>query len=275
MNENMIKIQVKEQEVYAYHGVYDREKNDGQKFIITTTVFTRYYDNFTDDIKHTLSYVDIADLVEGVCLSAKYDLIETVGIKIADAILQKFAIAKEVMVEVKKPDAPVGKKIKYPAVTITKKRHDVYISIGSNDGNRERNINKALNYMEDFCDIIRVADIIETKPWGGVKQADFLNTVAYVHTTLEPIVLLRKLQKVEKNVGRVKTVKWGPRVIDLDILLFDDLVTETGELIIPHIHMHLREFVLKPLNQIAPYAVHPILRKRVLNLLEDLEKTDV
>jgi len=110
----------------------------------------------------------------------------------------------------------------------------------------------------------------ETEPWGERNQPRFINMAIEGETRLTPVRLLEVLKMIEDEVGRKETFRWGPRVIDLDILLYDDLVMDTSELIIPHPRMHEREFVLRPLAEIAPDKIHPVLKKTIRKLLCDL-----
>ncbi len=128
-----------------------------------------------------------------------------------------------------------------------------YIGIGSNLGNRKENIGKALSLMQECgIKILKRSSVIETDPVGGPPQGKFFNAVIKIETELEPIELLKVLQNIEKKLGRIRTVINGPRTIDLDILLYDNLALKTPELTIPHPRMFEREFVLVPLKEIAP-----------------------
>ena len=134
-----------------------------------------------------------------------------------------------------------------------------YIGIGGNLGDREKNVQDSLNVMtEEGIEVIQVASFIETAPYGGVEQPNFINTVCQIKTTLKPLELLKTLKTIESRIGRTPTVHWGPRLIDLDILLYDDLIVVEEGLQIPHQDMLNREFVLKPLVEIAPEAIHPV-----------------
>ena len=148
----------------------------------------------------------------------------------------------------------------------------VYIGIGSNLGNREENCLKALRLIISKTGSIRKqSSLHRTEPWGVEDQPEFINMAVEVETDAKPRALLEILKEIEREVGRAETYRWGPRVIDLDILFYDDLVTDTQDLHIPHSLMHLRGFVLKPLSEIAPDKVHPVLKKTVRELLSEIQ----
>jgi dihydroneopterin aldolase/2-amino-4-hydroxy-6-hydroxymethyldihydropteridine diphosphokinase len=149
-----------------------------------------------------------------------------------------------------------------------------YIGIGSNLGNRQKNCSRAIEILVTKGIVIRKkSSMYETEPWGVTDQPRFINMVVEVETELEPHELLRTLKDIEREVGRGETFKWGPRIIDLDILFFNDLFLRDNILQIPHPLMHKRDFVLKPLCEIAPDKIHPLLRVRIRDLLEKLEKS--
>lgn len=127
-----------------------------------------------------------------------------------------------------------------------------YLSLGSNLGDREANIHKALGLLGETVRVIRVSSLYETAPIGVTDQGHFINAVALIETDLDPINLLNAINGIEQSVGRVRNFRWGPRVIDIDILLYDNAVVNTPELTIPHPEMMKRAFVLIPLAEIAP-----------------------
>jgi len=153
--------------------------------------------------------------------------------------------------------------------------HRVYVGIGSNLGPRRKNIDLALSYLkqEKAIKIAKISPLYNTKPVGGPKQPEFLNGVLYLRTTVAASGLLEILKTVEKRLGRkANNPKWEPRKMDLDILFYDDFVVNTKKLVIPHPLMHKRGFVLVPLVEIAPYVRHPVLKKTVKRLFNDLKQ---
>lgn len=140
----------------------------------------------------------------------------------------------------------------------------IYIGIGSNLGKRKNNCLQAIESLrEKGLNIIRQSSMYETEPWGLKDQPKFINMAVEAETGLSPRKLLEVLKQIESDMGRSHTEKWGPRIIDLDILLYDDLNIAGDNLVIPHPLMHERDFVLEPLSEIAPDIVHPVLQKRI------------
>ncbi|RJR22736.1 MAG: 2-amino-4-hydroxy-6-hydroxymethyldihydropteridine diphosphokinase [Nitrospiraceae bacterium] len=146
----------------------------------------------------------------------------------------------------------------------------IYIGIGSNLGRREENCKNAIRLLtEKGIAVIKRSSMIKTKPWGVTEQPDFINMAIEIETVLKPEELLHLLKKIEIEAGRQPAYRWGPRAVDLDILLYDDLVMKTPELDIPHPHIAEREFVLRPLAEIAPDLMHPVIRKSIKKLLTE------
>ena len=146
--------------------------------------------------------------------------------------------------------------------------HTAYIALGSNLGDKEANLRRALELLiERGVEIVKTSTFISTEPYGVTDQPTFLNGVCEVRTSLEPLELLHTLLDIEQEMGRVRLRHWGERNIDLDLLLYEDVVMDIPQLKLPHPDMQNRDFVLLPLAEIAPELVHPTLQKTISELV--------
>lgn len=146
-----------------------------------------------------------------------------------------------------------------------------YIALGSNLGDKEKNLRRALLLLtQQGVEVVRVSSFLSTEPYGVTDQPQFLNAVACVRTSLAPLALLDVLLATELAMGRVRLRHWGERNIDLDLLLYEDVVLDTPRLRLPHPDMQNRDFVLLPLAEIAPELKHPTLQKTIYKLKENL-----
>ena len=271
----MDKVLVKNFEIFANHGVFNEEKSLGQKFIMDLQASLSLEEaGKTGDLTKSVNYGELCHYIEKVFTENCYDLIETAAQKVAEQTLIKYPIIQSIKVTLKKPWAPIGRHLEYAAVEIERSWHEVFLSIGSNMGDKEGNLNTALKALRDNSNIIveRVSSFIITEPWGKVDQDEFLNGAMKIKTLLSPKDLMKALLDIEEEMKRVRVVKWGPRIMDLDIIFYDDLISEDDYATLPHPRMEEREFVLIPLNEIAPNKIHPILKKRVFKLLKELKK---
>jgi len=267
------KIYIRDLEIYGFHGVNKEEKSMGQKFLVSAELFLDLSVAAKgDDLTKTVNYAELCWELEEEFKKNKYDLIEKASEELAKYILLNYERVQRVKLMLKKPWAPIGKPIKYVAIEVDRSWHKAYIGVGSNLGDKEDNIKGAIEKinLSEVTKVTKVANMYETKPVGYVEQDDFLNTVLEIKTLLEPSQLIKLLLKIEQELKRERVIKWGPRTIDLDILLYDNLVTDFEEAIIPHPRMHERMFVLKPLSDLAPYLMHPVLNKRIYQLVEEL-----
>ena len=152
-----------------------------------------------------------------------------------------------------------------------KPKHKAFIAIGANIGDLEANLKQAIDKLNILLADLKVSNFITTKPVGYTSQPDFLNSAVSGFTDLQPEALLKALKKIEKEVGRKPSFRWGPRKIDLDIIFYDNLVYKSDLLEIPHPRAHLRDFVLKPILELDTSMVFPNLNKSVWEVLNTLE----
>ncbi len=149
----------------------------------------------------------------------------------------------------------------------------VYIGIGSNLGDRRNNCLKAVEFLEaEGVKVLKRSSLYETEPWGVKDQPRFMNMAVEAETEMAPRQFLALLKEIEDRMGRARTIKWGPRTIDLDILLYDDMIISEPDLEIPHPLMHARDFVLEPLCEIAAQKVHPLFDRTIAELRDETRR---
>ena len=268
-------IIVEDLQIYAHHGVYREENEKGQKFYISAVLDTdTRAAGMADDLGLSTNYGVVCRFLHTFLTEHTYKLIETAAEKASEALLLQFPYVRQVTMEVKKPEAPITVPFGSVSVKITRGWHRVYIACGSNIGDRRAHLSAAVDalLMDKRCRVLRVSDWVETTPYGGVEQADYLNGVLSIETLYTPEELLEVLQGIEKAEARERKERWGPRTLDLDILLYEGRLMDTDKLTIPHKDMQNRDFVLKPLSQIAPYERHPVFNKAVVELLAEVER---
>ncbi len=262
-------IEIKNLEVFARHGAIPEENVLGQKFLISVKLYcnTRMA-GLTDDLNQSVNYAEVSNLIKQITESNTFQLIERLAEYLAEQILLKFAVVKLAEVEIQKPWAPVMLPLDTVAVHICRGWHQVYLSIGSNIGDKKAHLDQAIEELRQDVqtEVVRVSEYAVTDPVGGVKQDDFLNAALEIRTLRSPEEMLDLIGEIESQQKRERLVHWGPRTIDLDILLYDDIIMQTERLTIPHIEMNHRDFVLEPMKEIAPYKVHPVNGKTMQEL---------
>ena len=267
------KIHIKNLEIFANHGVFAEENRLGQKFLISLTMYldTRTPGK-TDDLTVSIDYGEVSSFMTGYMKEHTFKLIEAAAENLCEALLLRYPLLKGVTLELKKPWAPVGLPLETVSVEITRFWHYAYIALGSNMGDKKAYLDGAVKALEQTpgCSVEKVSTYIVTEPYGGVEQDDFLNGCLLLKTLMQPQELLCRLHEIEQEAHRERIIRWGPRTLDLDILMYDDEIVETDDLIIPHVEMHLRRFVLEPLAEIAPGKLHPILGKTARQMLKEL-----
>lgn len=270
----MDRIKIQNLEVFGHHGVFSEETKLGQKFLVNATMYTNTRTaGYSDDLEKSINYGEVCHFITGYMQNHTFKLIEAVAEHMAQAMLMEYPLLQKLDLEIRKPWAPIGLPLENVSVEISRGWHTAYIALGSNMGDKEKYLNEAVEKLQQTsdCQVLKVSDFLVTAPYGGVEQDDFLNGALALKTLLTPQELLERLHEIEQEAHRERLIHWGPRTLDLDILLYDDLVLDTPDLIIPHVEMHLRDFVLIPLTQIAPWKRHPILGLTVSQMLADLQ----
>ena len=269
----MDKIRISDLEVFAHHGVFQEENQLGQKFLVSADIYldTREAGK-KDDLKLSLDYGTLCHDIKDMMEAENFMLIEAVAEHLGEALLLKYEMIEQLDLEIKKPWAPILLPIDTVSVSISRKWHTVYLSIGSNMGDKEGYLDFAIDKINQETDtkVTAISEYIVTEPYGDVEQDDFLNGCLKIRTLKTPVELLAFIHSVEAEAGRERTIHWGPRTLDIDILFYDDCIISQENLQIPHPEICKRAFVLEPMVNIAPYFRHPINKKNMKELLEEL-----
>ncbi len=267
-------IRIKDLEVFGFHGAKPEENVLGQKFVLDVFLYTDVRQaGQTDDLTKSIHYGHAAHAIEAFVREHTYQLIERLAEELCMYLLTTIENLEKIRLVVKKPWAPIKLPVDTVSVEVERSWHQVYLSIGSNMGEREAYLNGAVASIKENEKMkeVRISDYFNTKPYGGVAQDDFLNGCISLKTLYTPEELLEYLHILEEQAERKRTLRWGPRTLDLDILMYDKLIMETDELVIPHADMENRTFVLKPMCQLNKNLRHPILLKTMEQLLRELE----
>lgn len=273
----------------GFHGVFDFEKVQGQEFIVDVELQVDLRAaGASDDLTDTVNYAAVAEVAMAVLTGPSLDLIETVASRIADGCLELVGVHR-VSVTVHKPGAPIPHA--FADVSVTVKRAGspgralaetgFVVALGSNLGDREGTLAAAIAELARVPGVVVRAssDLVETDPVGGPEQADYLNAVAVGSTTLDPAALLAVCHRIEAEHGRVRTVRWGERTLDLDVIQFgspglpDEVVSADPALTLPHPRAHERAFVLLPWLNADPSA-RVRVADRVMALIDRVAEVD-
>ncbi len=271
----MDKLVIKDLEVFGYRGVHPEEDKEGEKFVISAELLLDLkLAGITDRISNTIDSVRLCRELEEQFSNNTHKLMERSAEELATYILLNYRMVRHVSLILKKPWAPVGRNVEYVGVEIERQWREAYIGLGSNIENRLDYLSSALDAIDksDLTRVVNVSPVYETAPVGVTDQPSFLNAVAKVQTLLPPRSLVTILLSFEKSLRRVRTQRWGPRTIDLDVLFIDDIITSFEEIVVPHPRLHRRMFVIKPLADVAPHFLHPVLGERVIHMLEKLRE---
>ncbi|RHH20954.1 2-amino-4-hydroxy-6-hydroxymethyldihydropteridine diphosphokinase [Blautia obeum] len=273
----MDKIEIKNLEIFANHGVFPEENILGQKFVISATLYTDTRKaGLTDELTASIHYGEVSHMITKFTKEHTYKLLEALAENLCQMLLQELPLLKMITLRVEKPWAPVGLPLETVAVETTRGWHTAYVAFGSNLGDKKKFLDDGIQGLRTTpsCEVEAVSEYLVTEPYGDVEQDEFLNGVLKLRTLLTPEELLDRLHELEAAANRERIIHWGPRTLDLDILFYDNEIIDTPDLHIPHIDMENRDFVLKPMDEIAPYYRHPVLNKTIHQLLNELLAKD-
>lgn len=264
----MDKIIIKGLSVSACHGVLSFEKTQAQPFIIDAELYLDFYGAYkSDDLTKTVNYDEACSLILQIATENSFDLIEKLAYECALSLAEKYLL-NGVKVTVYKPQAPVTAKVETVGVSAELKREMAYLSLGSNLGDKKAYLDGALSELEKTRGITvkKVSSYLENPPYGGAAQGNFLNCAAEIETYLNPFALLNEIHRIESLFGRKRDIRWGDRTLDIDIIFYGREIICSENLTVPHADYANREFVIKPLKEIAPEFVCPLKNIKISEL---------
>lgn len=274
----MDRISIKNLVVFAKHGVFQEEQTLGQKFLISADLYvnTRAAAQH-DDLQQSVDYGRVAQDLTAWMQTTTHALIETAANQLARQLLHTYPLIQQVDLQLQKPWAPVGLPLDTVTLSISRRWRPAVIALGSNLGDRQLYLDIALEKLTTHPDIRmrKASDYIETAPVGYTDQNNFLNAVCLVDTLLSPHALLQTLHTIEAETGRTRTIHWGPRTLDLDLIYYDQELIHDATLTVPHPRVQERAFVLGPLADIAPYYLDPRYGVTVEILCDRLQQRSV
>jgi len=268
----MFKIIIKNLNLFGYHGVKESEKIKGQNFCFNIEIFLNkksFLNN--DNLEDTLNYSKVIKLLRDINTNNRFNLLETLSQIIANKIIEISPLVERVSVKIEKTSPPIKENLESVGVECTLDRKsleekgrdklgnneiDVYMSLGSNVGNRENNLRKAVDLIgrSPNINVLKVSSIYETEPMYFKDQNYFYNIVlkAKVNGEFSPFEIMGFLKGIEFSFGGRKNKRYGPRIIDIDLLYYGEMFIESDFLTIPHPRIEERKFVLVPLSEISP-----------------------
>lgn len=267
-------IKIENLEIYAAHGVFPEETRNGQMFKIDAILYTNLRPaGIKDELTLSTHYGEVCQFMAQFFRENTYLLIEAAAEHLVRALLLKFPLIERVELELKKPHAPIGLPFENVSVRIERGWKTAYLGIGSNLGDKQQFLNQAIRRLKEneLIREVKCSKVIATAPYGGAALYDFLNGAIELKTLLTPYELLDFLHELEAEAGRERKIHWGPRTLDMDILFYQDFVSNDPVLTVPHPDMENRQFVLEPLDELCPWYFNPVTGKTVRQMLMELK----
>lgn len=265
-----MKIIINELKTEAIIGCYDYERNQKQPLVINLELELGNW-NYPDELIHTVNYAELCQLIRELTQASKFLLLESLAHYLVDELFTRYSQIKQIKINISKPDVCAAENCLIQVEYSQARAYKIALALGSNLNNPQHQLISAIEFLSEIVSEIKVAPFYKSSPQGFSEQDDFYNTCISGVTTLEPQELLIALKKIEKRMGKSEQFTNGPRIIDLDIILFDDQVVQGLFLQIPHPRMHERDFVLQPLAEIEPNWRHPKLQLSIKELLANLQ----
>ena len=266
-------IRIRGLRIFAHHGVFPEETRLGQMFVVNATLYTSTRKGgLADALEDTISYADVCLFLTEYLQKNTWKLLEAAVEHTCRELLLRFPLLHGAQMEMEKPGAPIPLPFDSVSVRVKREWHRCFVALGSNIGDTKGYLDGAVEALKaDPCiRLKKVSTYLVTAPYGGVEQDDFLNGAVELETLYAPEELLDVLHTIEQAAKRERLIHWGPRTLDLDILFYDDLVQDVPDLTLPHPDLQNRDFVLRPMAELAPHFVHPVLRRTMKQLLDML-----
>ncbi len=270
----MDKISLRGLSFFAYHGVFEKEKIEGQTFSVDCNIFLDT-SLCNADLTKTVHYGNFANDVVSFCKNNQFELLETLANEACEYLLLKYTLINKIIFTINKPNAPIETKFDNVSLTIERSRNICYLALGSNLGNREEYldlVSEEIKKNDKITELLK-SSYIETEPYGVIDQPKFLNAVIKIETILTPYQLLEFCKSLETKAKRERLRHWGERTLDVDILFYSNKIIFEEYLKIPHPEICLRDFVLIPFSEIEPYFIHPVKNKNIKELLNELKNS--
>lgn len=264
-----IQLIIKELKIDAVIGCYDYERTQTQELVIDLILDLGNWD-YTDELEHTVNYADVHAMITTLASNSDFLLVESLTKFLAQELFSRYQQIKKIAITISKPEVCTEKNCLIQASFTQSREYKVAIALGSNLNNPRQQLISAIEFISEIVQNIKPAPIYKSSPSGFTEQDDFFNTCISGTTTLEPLELLVALKKIEKRMGKIEQFSNGPRIIDLDIILFADKSYQELFLTIPHPRLAERDFVLQPLAAIEPDWIHPELELSITELLARL-----